>query len=141
MAVVVDAPSIDAAVASPTVTAVLLLIKSIETLELLANNDACIEVTKSDDIIPECSRAVSTSVADNLSVIYSNRASFVSSNLDTSVQTSFLAKNSSVAMDLMSNNTAVTVGDKTAGSFESASITDSSRRQAMSCMKLGVCYK
>jgi hypothetical protein len=39
------------------------------------------------------------------------------------MQTSLLAKNSSVPVDLMSNNTAVTVSDKTAGSFESASIT------------------
>ena len=51
------------------------------------------------------------------------QSSFISSNLDTSMQTSLLAKNSSVSMDLMSNNTAVTVSDTTAGSFESASIT------------------
>ena len=69
MAVVVDASSVDVAVVSPTVTAVLSLIKSIETLQFLASNDACIEVTKSDDIIPEYSRAVSTSVADNVSVV------------------------------------------------------------------------
>jgi hypothetical protein len=69
MAVVVDASSVDAVVVSPTVTAVLLLIKSIETLEFLASNDACIEVSKSDDIIPDYSRAVSTSVAENLSVV------------------------------------------------------------------------
>ena len=69
MAGVVDASSVDAAVVSSTVTAVLLLIKSIETLEFLASNDACIEVTKTDDSIPECSTAVSTSVADNLSVV------------------------------------------------------------------------
>jgi hypothetical protein len=69
MAVVVDAFSVDAAVVSPTVTVVLLLIKSIETLEFLASNDAGIEVSKSDDIIPECSRTVSTSVAENVSVV------------------------------------------------------------------------
>jgi uncharacterized protein YgbK (DUF1537 family) len=39
------------------------------------------------------------------------------------MQTSLLAKYSSVSMDLMSNNTAVTVSDKFAGSFESASTT------------------
>jgi hypothetical protein len=39
MPVVVDAPSIDAAVVSLTVTAVLLLIKSIETLEFVVSND------------------------------------------------------------------------------------------------------
>ena len=62
MAVVVEALSKDPAVLSLTVTAVLLL-------EFLASNDACIEVTKSDEIKPECSRAVSTSVADNISVV------------------------------------------------------------------------
>ena len=51
------------------------------------------------------------------------QSSFISPNLDTSTQTSLLANNSSVSMDLMSNNTAVTVSDNTAGSFESASIT------------------
>jgi hypothetical protein len=69
MTVVVDASSVDAAVVSPTVTTVVLLIKSIETLEFLASNNTYIEVTKSDYIIPEYSRAVSTSVADNLSVV------------------------------------------------------------------------
>jgi hypothetical protein len=69
MAIVVDASSVDAAVVSLTLTAVLLLIKSIATLEFLASNDAGIEVTKSDDIIPECSRAVSASVAKNVSVV------------------------------------------------------------------------
>jgi hypothetical protein len=53
------------------------------------------------------------------------QSSFISSNLDTSMQTSSLAKYSSVSMDLMSNNTAVTVIDKTAVSFESASTTAS----------------
>jgi hypothetical protein len=53
------------------------------------------------------------------------QSSFISSNLDTSMQTSLLAKNSSVPMDLMSNNTAVTVSDKTTGSFESALKSDS----------------
>ena len=72
MPVVVDAPSVDAAVVSPTVSAVLLFIKSIETLEFLASNDACIEVTESDDIISECSRDVSTPVTDNLSVVENN---------------------------------------------------------------------
>jgi hypothetical protein len=69
MAVVFDASSVDAAVVSPGVTVVVLLIKSIETLEFLASNDAGIEVTKSDDIIPEWSRVVSTSVVENFSVV------------------------------------------------------------------------
>jgi hypothetical protein len=51
------------------------------------------------------------------------QSSFISSNLDTSMQPSSLAKYLSVSMDLMSNNTAVTVIDKTAVSFESASTT------------------
>jgi hypothetical protein len=51
------------------------------------------------------------------------QSSFISSNFDTSMQTSLLAKNSTVSMDLMGNNNAVTVSDKTAGSFESASTT------------------
>ena len=34
------------------------------------------------------------------------QSSFISSNLDISMQTSLLAKNSSVSMDFMSNNTA-----------------------------------
>ena len=51
------------------------------------------------------------------------QSSFISSNLDTSMQTSLLAKYSSASMDLMSNKTAVTVSDQTAGSFECASTT------------------
>jgi hypothetical protein len=51
------------------------------------------------------------------------QSSFIPSSLDTSMQTSLLAKNSSVSIDLMSNNTAVTVSDKTAESLESASTT------------------
>jgi hypothetical protein len=39
------------------------------------------------------------------------------------MQTSLLANNSSISMNLMSNNTVVTVSDKTAGSFDSASTT------------------
>jgi hypothetical protein len=46
MPVVVDAPSMDAAVVSLTVTAVLLLIKSIETLEFVVSNDGL----ETDDI-------------------------------------------------------------------------------------------
>jgi hypothetical protein len=66
MPVVVDAPSIDAAVVSLTVTAVLLLIKSIETFEFVVSNDACIEVFKSDDIKLDCGTCVSTPVVDKL---------------------------------------------------------------------------
>ena len=66
---VVDTPLSDPTAVQPTVSAVLLLIKSVGTLEFLANNDADIEVTKSIDIIPDFSRAVSTSVADNVSVV------------------------------------------------------------------------
>jgi hypothetical protein len=72
MAVVVDASSVDAGVVSSTLTVVLLLIKSSETLEFLASNDAGIEMTQSDDIIQECSRAVSTSVVENVSVVLNN---------------------------------------------------------------------
>jgi hypothetical protein len=68
MSVVVDAPSIEPAVVLLTFTTELMHIKSIETPEYLESNEVCIKVTKSDDIIPECRRAVSTSVADNLSV-------------------------------------------------------------------------
>jgi hypothetical protein len=46
--------------------AVLLLSKSIETLEFVAGNDACIEVSKSDDIQLDCSTCVSTPVVDKL---------------------------------------------------------------------------
>jgi hypothetical protein len=66
MPVVVDAPSIDAAVVSLTVTAVLVLIKSIETLEFVVSNDVCIEVSKSDDIRLDCGTCVSTPVVDKL---------------------------------------------------------------------------
>ena len=45
MPVAVDASFNDAAFVSITVTAVVLLIKSIETLEFVVNNDACIEVS------------------------------------------------------------------------------------------------
>jgi 2-hydroxy-3-keto-5-methylthiopentenyl-1-phosphate phosphatase len=47
----------------------------------------------------------------------------LSSVFVTSMQASLLAKNSSVSMDLMSNNTAVTVDDTTAASTEDASTT------------------
>jgi hypothetical protein len=50
MPVVVDAPSNDNGVVSLTVTAALLLIKSIERLEILVSNDVSIEVSKSDGI-------------------------------------------------------------------------------------------
>ena len=50
-------------------------------------------------------------------------SSFISSDLDTSMQTSLLTTNSSVSMDLMSTNTAVTVSDTTAASIEGASTT------------------
>ena len=66
MLVVVDASSNDAAFVSLTVMAVLLLIKSIESLEFVASNDACIEVSKSDDIKLDCGTCVSTSVVDKL---------------------------------------------------------------------------
>lgn len=68
MSVVVDPPSIEPAVVLLTFTTALLHIKSIETPEYLGSNEVCIKVTKLDDIIPECRRVVSTSVADNLSV-------------------------------------------------------------------------
>ena len=51
------------------------------------------------------------------------QSSFISSDLDTSMQASLLTTNSSFSLDLMSNNTTVAVSDKTAGSFESASTT------------------
>jgi hypothetical protein len=66
MPAVVDALSKDHAVLSLTVTAVLLLIKSIETLEYLARNDVCIEVSKLDDIKLDCGTCVSTPVVDKL---------------------------------------------------------------------------
>jgi hypothetical protein len=47
----------------------------------------------------------------------------ISSDFVTSMPASLLAKNSSVSMDLMSNNTTVTVGDTTAASTEDASTT------------------
>ena len=54
MPAVIDAPSNDSAFVSLTVTEVLLFMKSVETLAFSANDDAAIEVTKSDDIIPDC---------------------------------------------------------------------------------------
>ena len=66
MLVVVSASSNAAAFVSLTVMAVLLLSKSIETLEFVAGNDACIEVSKSDDIQLDCSTCVSTPVVDKL---------------------------------------------------------------------------
>ena len=66
MVVVVDASSNDAAFVSLTVMAVLLLIQSIETLEFVVSNDACIEVFKSDDIKLDCGTCVSTPVVDKL---------------------------------------------------------------------------
>jgi hypothetical protein len=66
MPVVVDASSNDAAFSSLTVMAVLLLIKYIETLEFIVSNDACIEVSKSDDIKLDCGTCVSTPVVDKL---------------------------------------------------------------------------
>jgi hypothetical protein len=50
---VVNTPSNDSVVVSVTITAVLLFMKSVGTLEFSANDDAATEVTKSDDIIPE----------------------------------------------------------------------------------------
>jgi hypothetical protein len=64
MTVVVDAPSIDAAVVSLTVTAELALINSTETLEFVVSNDACIEVSKSDSLFAENS-SVSTDFVNN----------------------------------------------------------------------------
>ena len=55
MPAVVDAPSNDSEFVSLTVTEVLLFMKSFETLTCSANDDAAIYVTKSDDIIPDCS--------------------------------------------------------------------------------------
>jgi hypothetical protein len=66
MPALIGALSKDPAVLSLTVTAVLLLIKSIETLEFLASNDVCIEVSKLDDIRLECGICVSTPVVDKL---------------------------------------------------------------------------
>jgi hypothetical protein len=66
MPVVVDASSNDAAFSSLTVMAVLLLIKYIETLEFVVSNDACIEVSKSDDIKLNWGTCVSTPVVDKL---------------------------------------------------------------------------
>ena len=51
------------------------------------------------------------------------QSSFISSDLDNSMQASLLTTNSSVSMDLLSNNTAVTVSDTTAASIEGASTT------------------
>jgi hypothetical protein len=53
------------------------------------------------------------------------QSSFISSDLDTSMQASLLATNSSDSMDLMSNNTAMTVSDTNAASLEDASTTTS----------------
>jgi hypothetical protein len=66
MPAVIDALSKVPAVLSLTVTAVLLLIKSIETLEFLASNDVCIEMSKLDDIKLDCGTGVSTPVVDKL---------------------------------------------------------------------------
>jgi hypothetical protein len=66
MPAVIEALSKDPAVLSLTVTAVLLLIKSIETLEFLASNDVCVEVSKLDDIKLDCGTCVSTPVVDKL---------------------------------------------------------------------------
>ena len=66
MPVVVDAPSNDHVVVSLTVTATLLLIKSIEMLEVLASNDVSIEVSKSDEIKLDYDRCVSTPFVDKL---------------------------------------------------------------------------
>ena len=65
---VVDTPLNDSVVVSLTFTVVLLFVKSVGMLEFSANNDAATEVAKSNDKIPDCSCAVSTSVADSLSV-------------------------------------------------------------------------
>jgi hypothetical protein len=46
---------------------VLLFMKLVGTLEFSANDDAATEVTKSDDIIPDCRSAVSTSVSGSVS--------------------------------------------------------------------------
>lgn len=66
MPVVVDAPSNDNVVVSLTVTAALLLIKSIERLEILVSNDVSIEVSKSDEIKLDYGRCVSTPFVDKL---------------------------------------------------------------------------
>jgi hypothetical protein len=66
MPVVVDAPSNDNVVVSLTVTAALLLIKSIERLEILVSNDVSIEVSKSDEIKLDYDRCVSTPFVDKL---------------------------------------------------------------------------
>jgi hypothetical protein len=50
-------------------------------------------------------------------------SAIISSDFVTSMQASLLAKNSSVSMNLMSNNTAVTVGDTTVASTEDALTT------------------
>jgi hypothetical protein len=54
---VVDAPSNDSVIVSLTITAVLLFMQLVGTLEFSANDDAATEVTKSDDIIPDCRSA------------------------------------------------------------------------------------
>jgi hypothetical protein len=66
MTTVVDVRSKDPAILSLTVTAVLFLIKSIETLEFLASNDVCIEVFKLDDTKLDCGTCVSIPVVDKL---------------------------------------------------------------------------
>jgi hypothetical protein len=66
MPAVVDALSKDPAVLSLTATVVLLLIKSTEKLEFVVSNEACIEVSKSDDIKLDCGTCVSTPVVNKL---------------------------------------------------------------------------
>ena len=66
MPVVVDAHSNGPAIVSLTVTAALLLIKSIEMLEFLASNDVSIDVSKWDDIKLDCSTFVSNPFVDKL---------------------------------------------------------------------------
>jgi hypothetical protein len=51
------------------------------------------------------------------------QSGIISSDFVTSMQASLLAKNSSISMDLMSDNTAVKVSDTTAASTEDASTT------------------
>ena len=53
------------------------------------------------------------------------QSSFISSDLDTSMQALLLTTNSSVSMDLISNHTAMTVSDTNAASLEDASTTTS----------------
>jgi hypothetical protein len=104
MAVVVDASSVDAAVASSTVTAVLLL-------EFLASNDASHSSIITTPLFYTTDILSATEIETALL-----HSGFISTDFFTSMQASLLARNSS-------NNTAVTVDDATAASTEDASTT------------------